>query len=62
MFETVEFIGLNDVDSQALVEFYHKEGVENRLASIIDKRVKKKLACKPFDFKIKYSFVILEKH
>ncbi len=46
LFETVEFIGSNETNSQKLIEFYHREGVDNRFASIIDKRLQKKLICK----------------
>ena len=45
MFSSIEYVGLNEEEADKLVQVYNKEGADNRLNLIIDKRNKKKLAC-----------------
>lgn len=46
LFESVEYVGSVKEEAEKLVERYNKQGVENRLNLIVEKRNKKKLATK----------------
>ena len=46
VFQSVEYVNMDEMKAEQLVQDYNKEGAENRLNIIIEKRNQKKLTCK----------------
>lgn len=46
VFQSIEFVNMDEEAAEKLVQIYNKEGAENRLNNIIEKRNQKRLTCK----------------
>lgn len=46
IFQSIEYVNMDEEAAEKLVQAYNKEGAENRLNNIIEKRNQKRLTCK----------------